>query len=108
MKLQKQNHTLYGQIEFDVELRYVPSGKGVASFTVIGAADTITRCEAWGELAEEIAWKYTRHMEVKMIGSYRTKRWTDIDGNDREYDYFAISKISPISMVNREEKRSYE
>lgn len=86
---------LIGNLGRDPELRYTPSGKPVASFTVAttdqwtgkeGGKEERTewhRVVAWGRLGEICGEYLHKGRQVYVEGKLQTRAWEDRDGNKR-------------------------
>lgn len=87
--------TFSGNLAADPELRFTPSGRAVARFTVIENKRTqneagewedgepnVFRCEAWRNLAEHIADSAQKGDRVTVIGHVVTERWNDKETGD--------------------------
>lgn len=89
--------TVVGNVVRDVELRYVPSGAGVASFAVASTPRTLDRasgewkdgeplflnCSAWRDLAENVAESLTKGMRVIVTGRLRQRSYEAKDGSGK-------------------------
>lgn len=86
-----------GRLTADPELRFTPSGKAVASFTV-AASDrkkndstdswedgdkAFIRCSVWEQAAENLVESLTKGAEVIVIGQLYMREYTDRDGAKR-------------------------
>ena|SRR3989304_3447266 len=86
-----QQITLLGRAGSDCEMRYTPSGKGVASFSLAvdkGYGDKKQvlwfRVTIWEPQAEAAAKLVTKGVVVLVVGELEEPRtWTDKDGNTR-------------------------
>ena len=89
--------TITGNLAADPELRFTPSGKAVASFTVMTSRSrkneqtnewenldvTGWRCTAWETLAENVAESLTKGMSVIVVGRAFYRSWENKDGEKR-------------------------
>lgn len=88
--------TITGNLGDDPELRFTPNGSPVVKFSV-GVTEkyrdnnnkwqeretswfTVT---AWRDLAENVSESLTRGSRVTVIGSHRSRKWEDREGNKR-------------------------
>lgn len=81
-----------GNTTSEPELRFTPSGKAVANFTVaenhrtkqgdtyVDDGSTFYRISAWGSLAENIAESLHKGDRVTVTGQFRTREYTTRDG----------------------------
>ena len=86
---------LVGNLGRDAELKYTPSGKSVASFTLAttekwrdpgGDMKESTewhRCVLWGKPAESLQQYLVKGKQVYIEGRLQTRQWDDKDGNKR-------------------------
>jgi single-strand DNA-binding protein len=87
---------IIGRLGADPELKYMPSGKGVANIRVATSerwkdrqsGDAKERTEwhsvtAYDKLAEIIAEYLRKGSQVYIEGSLRTRKWQDKEGKDR-------------------------
>ena len=86
--------TVTGNLTADPELRFTPTGRPVAAFTIANTPrfpDRTTgewqdgetwfvRCSAWGDMAENIAASLTRGNAVVATGRLRCRTWETKDG----------------------------
>ncbi|HEU0087673.1 MAG TPA: single-stranded DNA-binding protein [Pseudonocardiaceae bacterium] len=89
--------TVAGTLTADPELRYLPTGTPLATFTVAANdrrydqhtgrwADhgaTFLRCSVWREVAEHVAESLTRGTRVLLTGTLRQREWETTDGDKR-------------------------
>ncbi|TDH47933.1 single-stranded DNA-binding protein [Mycobacterium eburneum] len=115
--------TISGNVTADPELRFTPSGKAVANFTV---ADTpryldeasgqwkdgeplFQRVVAWGDLAENIAETLARGAAVIVTGRLNQKSFQNSEGEKKTYTEIRAEDIgaslkyatATIAKVNR-------
>lgn len=81
--------TVVGNLTEAPELKFTPSGKAVAAFTVavnrrryengewVDAEPSFTRVTAWGQLAENVAESAEKGTRVIVHGTFAEERWTD-------------------------------
>lgn len=86
--------TVVGSLTGDPELRFLPSGVAVASFTVAvnrrsfnkqanewkDEAATFWKCTAWRDYAEHVASTLTKGMHTIVLGTIREETWEDKNG----------------------------
>lgn len=98
-----------GNLAADPELRFTPTGKPVATFTVIENRPrkneageweqnepNVYRAEAWEALAENVAESLRKGERVVFTGKVFTERWADKEtGNDRTAQKVRISDVGP-------------
>lgn len=101
--------TLIGNVGSDVEMRYLPSGDGVANFRLAtsdkwkdkqtGEQKEVTewhRLVCFRRLAE-IANEYVKKgSQLYIEGSIKTRKWTDKDGQER---YTVEIEVSELKML---------
>lgn len=103
--------TLNGRLTQDPELRFIPSGAGVASFTVAVNARKFNkqtnewekkpakfwRCEAWNSgqqvLAENVAEVLRKGDSVIVYGEVETREYTTKEGEKRSVDQVRVDTI---------------
>lgn len=101
---------IFGNMTKDVELRYLPSGKAVASFTVATSEqwkDTngekqesteFHRCTAFDKLAEIIGQYCKKGSKVYCEGSIHTRKYQDKQtGQDK---YATEIKVNQLQMLD--------
>lgn len=110
---------LLGHLGGDPELRYLPDGSPVASFSIAtnetwkdknGEKQERTewhRCQAWGRLAE-IAGEYLKKgAPVYLEGKIRTRKWQDKSGQDRYTTEIVVERLQMLGG-KRDETESVE
>lgn len=92
---------IVGNLAGDAELKFSQSGKGWATFTVISndgkddnATRCVTRCKAFGELAENIAESIAKGTRVIVHGREVTEEW-EKDGEKRSANVLIVDAIGP-------------
>lgn len=89
--------TMTGNLTADPELRHTATGVPVVSFTVAATERALNkatgqyedsgtlflRCNAWRDLAENVAASVKRGTRVVVTGTLRQKDWEDKDGTKR-------------------------
>lgn len=118
--------TIIGNLTADPELRFIQSGAGVVTFTVASTPRTFDRqanewkdgdtlfmrCEAWRELAENIAESLTKGMRVIVHGNFTMKSW-EKDGQTHTMPLLQILEVGPslryaTARVQRIDRRSQQ
>ncbi|MFE1070975.1 single-stranded DNA-binding protein [Streptomyces sp. NPDC058783] len=101
--------TLQGNLTADPEMRFTPSGHGVASFTVASTprtfdkstnewkdGDTVfMRCSAWRGLAENVAESLTRGNAVIVVGRLKQRSYEDKEGVKRTVYEVEAENVAP-------------
>lgn len=101
--------TITGNLTADPELRYTPTGRAVASFTIANTpryldkgtgqwkdAETwFVRCSAWGDLGENIAASLTRGAAVVAVGRLAYRGWETKEGEKRGTVELTVDDIGP-------------
>jgi single-strand DNA-binding protein len=99
--------TITGRLTAPAEVRFTPSGKSVATFTVAASnrrkdgeqwVDTDTsfyRCVAWDKLGENVAEHLTKGVAVIVYGQLKQRDWEDKEGNKRTSWEIAASAAGP-------------
>lgn len=117
--------TVVGNLTADPELRFIPSGKGVASFTVASTPRTFDRqanewkdgdalflrCTAWGQLAENTAESLQRGMRVIVQGRLQQRSFETREGEKRTVYELQVDEVGPsltfaTARVNRAGRQS--
>lgn len=89
--------TIKGNLGSDVDLRFTPSGKAAANFTVASTPRTFNRqtnewvdgetlwmrCTAWGDMAENAAETLAKGMRVIVEGRLVSRSWDDKETGQR-------------------------
>lgn len=103
--------TVTGYLSNDPELRYTPSGKPVASFGLgekrrkpkgqQGEDEwTNYRCEAWNQLAENIAASVSKGDRVIVVGHFETQRYETQQGEKRSSLVLVVDDMGPEIRFN--------
>ena len=101
--------TLIGNTTNDPELRFVPSGAAVATFTVASTPKMFDkrtnewkdqetlfmRCNVWREQAESVAESITKGMRVVVTGRLTSRSWDDKDGTKLTVMELEVDEIGP-------------
>src|SRR4051812_28368061 len=100
--------TVVGNVCADPELRYTPSGAGVASFTVASTPRTMDRqsgewkdgeplflrCSAWRDLGEHVAESLVKGARVIIQGRLKQRSY-EKDGQTRTVYELDVDEIGP-------------
>ena len=98
-----------GRLGKDVETRFTPDGKAIASFSIACSDDykdkqgnKVEQTEwvnisAFGKLAEICAQYLKKGSRVYCSGKFNTRKWQDNDGNDR---YSTGIKLVDMQMLD--------
>lgn len=98
-----------GNLTNDPELRFTPSGKAVANWTIASTPKTFDRqknefvdgetlflrCSAWGDLAENIAESLTKGMRVMVEGKLKSRSYETKEGEKRTVIEVAAEEVAP-------------
>ena len=115
------NHaTITGNLGSDPELRFVPSGKAVATISVgdtprkfnrdtnawEDAGETLwLRCTIWGETAEAVASELRKGDKVTVEGRLKSRSWEDKGGGGKrsvvEMDADTVAKVVKPAPAQR-------
>ena len=100
--------TIVGNLTDDPELRYTPNGAAVVNFSVAvtprmrdeggGWKDGDTsffRCNAWRNLAENVAESLTRGTRVVVAGRLQMRSWETQEGDKRTVVEIEADEIGP-------------
>lgn len=88
-----------GNLASDPELRFTPAGAAVANFSVADTPrlfnkqtnkwedgeTTWWRCTAWREIAENVAESLTKGLEVIVVGTLKTRSYSDKNTGEKKY-----------------------
>lgn len=93
------NITIAGPLGRDAELRSIPSGEQVLSFSVADSAgrDKPTiwwNCQMWGKRAATLQQYLTKGQQVAVSGSVSEREWTDKDGNQRKSMEIRVNDVA--------------
>ncbi|QAY16160.1 ssDNA binding protein [Arthrobacter phage Sonali] len=105
----EQTITVVGRLTNDPELRFTPSGNAVANFTIAQNARTFDRqsnewkdgpttfwrCDAWREMAENIAESLVKGTGVVATGRLETRNYETKEGEKRSVIEFHVDNIGP-------------
>src|SRR4051812_32585656 len=100
--------TLVGNVTDDPELRFTPSGRPVANFTVAvnrrfknndgqweDRLDGFFRCNVWGDMAENTAETLQKGTRILVTGRLQQRSWEDGDGNRRSAIEVQVDEVGP-------------
>ena len=101
--------TVVGNLTADPELRFTPSGAGVANFTIASTprkfnrqtnewedGDTLfTRCSLWREPGENVAESLTKGMRVIAQGALVQRSYETREGEKRTVVELLVDEIGP-------------
>src|SRR5690242_14690434 len=101
--------TIVGTLGGDPELRFVPTGAAVCSFSVAStprnldkASDTWKdgetiwfNCSVWRKQAECVAETLQKGMRVIVTGRLKARSWEDKDGNKRTSMEVDVDEVGP-------------
>jgi single-strand DNA-binding protein len=106
--------TITGNLTADPELRFTPTGRPVASFTIANTPrfpDSGTgewkdgetwfvRCSAWGDMAENITTSLSKGAAVIAAGRLRCRTWETREGDKRATVEMTVDDIGPSLRRN--------
>ena len=100
--------TLVGNITDDPELRFTPSGRPVANFTVAvnrrfknqegtweDKLDGFFRCNCWAEMAENVAESLQKGARVVVTGRLQQRSWETEEGAKRSAFEIQVDEVGP-------------
>lgn len=101
--------TIVGNLTADVEVRFTPSGKAVANFTVASTPrqfdkasgqyqdqePLFQRCQVWNQYAENVSETLTKGMRVVVTGKLRARKFQDQQGNNRTAVDLVVDEVGP-------------
>lgn len=101
--------TVCGNLVDDPELRFTPSGAGVAKFRVASTPRTFDRqtnewkdgeslflsCSVWRQQAEHVAESLTRGMRVIVVGRLKQRSYEDREGVKRTVMELDVDEVAP-------------
>ena len=101
--------TIVGNLTGDPELKFTPSGAAVANFTVASTPSTFDRqtsewkdgdplfirCDAWRQLAENVAGSLTKGMRVVVTGNLRVRNYERQDGSRGTSVELQVDEVGP-------------
>lgn len=103
------NITVVGNLTGDPELKFTPSGAAVANFTVASTPRTFDRqtnewkdgealfirCDAWRQLAENVAESLQKGQRVVVTGSLKVRNFERQDGSKGTSVEMTVDEIGP-------------
>ena len=108
--------TLTGRIGSDAELKYLPTGNALATFSV--AADDAKKAEGdqaewvrvtvWGEAAEELAPRLVKGTRVYVEGRMKLEQWQAKDGAQRSTLKLSAWTCTPMGQIGNNRRRRPE
>ena len=101
--------TIVGNLVADPELRFTPSGAAVTNFRVATTPRVFNRdtnqwedgdavfltCNAWRQMAENIAETLTKGMRVIVAGKLRQRSYQTKDGENRTVYEIEVDEVGP-------------
>ncbi len=101
--------TIVGNLTGDPELKFTPSGAAVANFTVASTPSTFDRqtnewkdgdplfirCDAWRQMAENVAGSLTKGMRVVVTGNLRVRNYERQDGSRGTSVEMQVDEVGP-------------
>lgn len=101
--------TIVGNLVADPELRFTPSGAAVANFRVATTPRVYNRdtnqwedgdavfltCNAWRQMAENIAESLTKGMRVIVAGKLRQRSYQTKEGENRTVYEIEVDEVGP-------------
>jgi single-strand DNA-binding protein len=100
--------TITGNLTADPELRYVPSGSALSSFTIastprsknaagewVDGETWFVRCSAWRDLAENIAASLQRGHAVVATGRLTSRTYEPAEGGKRTVIEMTVDDLGP-------------
>lgn len=98
--------TLVGNLSRDVELKFTPNGRGVASFGLAvnrkwqqngewQEAVSFFNVTCWGTLGENVAASLTKGMRVIVNGRLEQRSWETQDGDKRSVVEIVADSVGP-------------
>jgi len=109
---------ILGNLTKDPEVRYIPSGQAVSSFSIAtnrrwndkdGNAQEDTQFHdvvAWGKTAEIIASMLKKGNKIYIDGRLQTRNWEAPDGSKRQKTEIIIENFIPLTPKNSYESYS--
>lgn len=99
-----------GRLGKDPEVKYMPSGDAVANVSLaVGWKTKEKEGTEWvpvvffGKLAEIVAKYLTKGSQVYVSGHFRTRKWTDKDGNDRYTSEIVADRMQMLGSKPRDD-----
>jgi single-stranded DNA-binding protein len=91
MKLNK-DQKLTGIIT-ELEMRFTPNSRSLASWRLVNDAGEKTACEAWDDLADIVIRQYDDGSLITVTGYTAIRRWTTRDGSTVTRGYFSVRAV---------------
>jgi len=112
----KNNCILSGHLGQDPNLRYTPNGTAVCTFSLAEAYGKKEnrqtqwhRVVVWGDLAEAVADNFKKGDAIQVEGPYRSRKWTDKEGQGREsWELTAYQVSKPVYQRKQEQPTAAE
>ena len=106
---------LTGRLGSDAELRYLPNGNALATFSVAvdddkaeqGKAEWL-RVTAWDEQAEDLAPRLAKGTRVYLEGRIRLEQWTAAGGEQRSTLKLSAWVCQPMGQIGHQRPRRDE
>lgn len=110
-----------GNLTSDPELRFTPSGSAVANFTIASTPRTFDtqskewkdgetlfmRCNAWRDMAENVAESLTKGMGVLATGRLKSRSYENKEGQKQTVMELEVDNIGPsLKWANAEVNRT--
>ena len=91
--------TVAGSLGKDAELRYLPNGDAVASFSVADSQGKEKpaiwwNCSIFGKRAESLQPYLNKGQSVTVVGSVSEREWTDKEGNKRKSMDVRVNEVA--------------
>lgn len=91
--------TIAGQLGKDAEIRYMPNGDAVCSFSVADSQgkDKATiwwRCSLFGKRAESLSQYLTKGQSVTVSGTFTDREYTDKDGAQKKAQEVRVNDVA--------------
>lgn len=116
--------TITGNLVADPELRFIPSGAAVTNFRVATTPRVYNRetqqfedgdalfmtCNAWRDMAENIAESLTKGMRVIVTGNLKQRSYQTKEGENRTVYEIDVAEVGPslryaTAQVNRADRQ---
>lgn len=98
------NITMIGNITKDPELKFTPTGRAVANFSIAVTQykndkdewiSDFFNCTAWGSLAQNITESIFKGNRVIISGKLFVEKWTDPEGGKRQHTKIRVDSLGP-------------
>lgn len=104
------NCSFIGRLGRDPEIKYMPSGDAVANVSLaVGWKTKEKEGTEWipvvffGKTAEIVGKYLTKGSQLYVSGRFRTRKWTDKDGNDRYTSEIVADRMQMLGGGKRDE-----